>query len=111
MNVADAQPEHAPRVAVALHRFIALVNRILHEGGALDDDARVHAGDLFRVIVWYVLPLVMTLLCSLHLCASCRLSRYYPNGQEDVLAETTRMLERETQNGLTYVFRKEVLIT
>lgn len=60
MNIADARPEHAPRIASALHRFIALVNRILHEGGALDDDTRVHAGDLFRVIAWCVLALVIS---------------------------------------------------
>ncbi|KAL1948745.1 hypothetical protein VTO73DRAFT_10551 [Trametes versicolor] len=70
-----------------LHRFVGLVNKMLHEGGVLDDDARAHAGDLLRAIAW--------------------LYKFYPNGQENVLAETTRMLQRQTEDLLAQVFRKE----
>ncbi|KAI0821817.1 hypothetical protein BC628DRAFT_1422243 [Trametes gibbosa] len=72
MRVADAQPARTGKIVAALHKFVALTNKLIHRGEGLEEDAYAYAGDLLIVLQW---------LYDVH-----------PDGKEDILAETMRMV-------------------
>lgn len=54
MRMAEAQPERAVRIAVALHRFVAYVYKALKREEQVEYDAWAYTGDLLKVLAWYL---------------------------------------------------------
>jgi len=69
----EADPTLTDRVVPALHRFVALANSMLHEAQGLEDWTRTRWEDFVIVLQW--------------------LHDFYPDGQEDVLIDTMKMLK------------------
>ncbi|KAL1948739.1 hypothetical protein VTO73DRAFT_10545 [Trametes versicolor] len=90
MRIADAQPARTDRIVTGLHRFVALVHNMLRRGEGLEDEAWAFSGDLLIVLQW--------------------LYEFYPNRNEDTLAETMHLLSR-TGDHWTSVLEEEVLLT
>ncbi|KAH9848739.1 hypothetical protein C2E23DRAFT_888798 [Lenzites betulinus] len=88
MHVADAQPTRTGRIVTALHKFVALVNKMMRKGEGLEEDAYAYAGDFLVVLQW---------LYDIH-----------PDGKEDVLAETMTMVAwtRDHQSQWADVFKE-----
>ncbi|KAI0821829.1 hypothetical protein BC628DRAFT_1422254 [Trametes gibbosa] len=72
MRVAEAQPARASKIVAALHKFVALMNKMLHQGEPWEEDEYAYASDLLVILQW---------LYDMH-----------PDGNESVLTETMSMI-------------------
>ncbi|KAI0794110.1 hypothetical protein C8Q74DRAFT_1194135 [Fomes fomentarius] len=73
IQMVEANPSLADRVLPALHKFVSLANTMLHNGEGLEDWARTRWEDFVIVLQW--------------------LYDFHPDGQEDVLIDTMKMLK------------------
>ncbi|KAI0365783.1 hypothetical protein BV20DRAFT_1056171 [Pilatotrama ljubarskyi] len=86
IRIAEAQPARCDRVAVALHKFATLVNKMLHHGEGIDDESWAFAGDFLVALQW--------------------LYEFHPNDREEFLLETMAMLMR-SDDSWSHLFRAE----
>ncbi|KAI0353890.1 hypothetical protein OH77DRAFT_1550970, partial [Trametes cingulata] len=75
IRLAEAQPSRRDRVAIALHKFAALVNTMLYRGEGIDDDTWAFAGEFLVALQWL-----------------SRLYEVYPDRREDYLLDTMTTL-------------------
>ncbi|KAI0675672.1 hypothetical protein C8Q78DRAFT_988207 [Trametes maxima] len=73
IQMVEANSSLAGRVVPALHRFVSLANTMLHNGQGLEDWTRTRWEDFVMVLQW--------------------LYDFHPNGQEDLLIDTMKMLK------------------
>ncbi|RDX48142.1 hypothetical protein OH76DRAFT_1352774 [Lentinus brumalis] len=73
IQMVEANPALTDRVVTALHKFVSLANTMLHDGEGLEDWAKTRWEDFVMVLQW--------------------LYDFHPNGQEDLLVDTMKMLK------------------
>lgn len=88
----EADPSLESRIVPALHKFVALANTMLHNGQGQDDWAKTRWEDFVMVLQWYVAyPASGRVSVLIQLFS--RLYDFHPDGQEDVLIDTMKMLK------------------
>ncbi|KAI0642095.1 hypothetical protein C8Q79DRAFT_1013969 [Trametes meyenii] len=73
IQMVEANSSLANRVVPALHKFVSLANTMLHNGQGLEDWTRTRWEDFVMVLQW--------------------LYDFHPNGKEDLLIDTMKMLK------------------
>ncbi|OBZ73690.1 hypothetical protein A0H81_05963 [Grifola frondosa] len=73
IQMVEANPSLTDRVVSALYKFVALANTMLHDGEGLEDWTKTRWEDFVITLQW--------------------LYDFHPNGQEDILIDTMKMLK------------------
>lgn len=73
IQMVEADPTQTDRVVTALYKFVSLANSMLHNGTGLEDWAKTRWEDFVMTLEW--------------------LYDFHPNGQEDLLIDTMKMLK------------------
>ncbi|CDO69653.1 hypothetical protein BN946_scf184851.g41 [Trametes cinnabarina] len=90
IQMVEANSSLADRVVPALHKFVSLANTMLHNGEGLEDWTRTRWEDFVMTLQW----------------ATDRLYDFYPEGKEDLLIDTMKML-KYTGDPWEDVFKEE----
>ncbi|KAI0825775.1 hypothetical protein BC629DRAFT_1586645 [Irpex lacteus] len=73
IQMVEADPSQTDRVVTALHKFVSLANTMLHKGEGLEEWTNTRWEDFVMVLQW--------------------LYDFHPDGQEDLLIDTMKMLK------------------
>lgn len=91
IQMVEANPALTDRVVGALHKFVSLANTMLHDGQGLEPWTQTRWEDFVIVLQWYG-----SLTCQRSYTTDPHLGRlydFYPDGQEDILIDTMKMLK------------------